>query len=206
MRVPGGGAPLAWVWGVQGQALSHPRPLVLSGVRPGPTTQWLWARGVRAWEPVNNPTARALASWLCALWGRHVDAQGGRLLPGCGASGSIAHKDTHPNTPARIGGVQAKTRHHTDAPRTTARIGGVWAERARKHTLPNAPARICGVEAEQAHKDTHRSTTARNGGAQPNPASKHTHPQRTPEPGQVRCTWSAHTNKNAPTPQPGLGR
>ena len=40
MRVPGGG-PLAWMWGVQGRALSHPRPLVLSGVRPGPTTQWL---------------------------------------------------------------------------------------------------------------------------------------------------------------------
>ena len=36
-----GGAPLAWVWGVRGRALSHPRPLVLSGVRPGPTTHWL---------------------------------------------------------------------------------------------------------------------------------------------------------------------
>ena len=37
---PGRG-PLAWVWGVRGWALSHPRPLVLSGVRPGPTTHWL---------------------------------------------------------------------------------------------------------------------------------------------------------------------
>ena len=82
-----GGAPLALVWGVWGRALSQARPLVLSGVRPGPTTQWLWARGVRAWGPVNNPTARALASWPCALWGRHVGARGGRLLPGCGASG-----------------------------------------------------------------------------------------------------------------------
>ena len=44
-------------------------------------------RGVRVWGPVNNPTARALASWLCALWGRLVGAPGGRLLPGCGASG-----------------------------------------------------------------------------------------------------------------------
>ena len=43
-----GGAPLAWVWGVRQRALSHPQPLVLSGVRPGPTTQWLWVRGVRA--------------------------------------------------------------------------------------------------------------------------------------------------------------
>ena len=33
-----GGAPLAWVRGVRGPALSHPRPLVLSGVRPGATT------------------------------------------------------------------------------------------------------------------------------------------------------------------------
>ena len=82
-----GGAPLAWVWGVRGQALSHLRPLLLSGVRPGPTTLWLWMRGVRACSPVNNSTARALASWLCALWGRHEGAQGGRLLPGCGASG-----------------------------------------------------------------------------------------------------------------------
>ena len=82
-----GGAPLAWVWGVRGGALSHPRPLVRSGVRPGPTTHWLWVRGVRAWGPVTNPSARALASWLCALWGRHEGAQGGRLLPGCGASG-----------------------------------------------------------------------------------------------------------------------
>ena len=82
-----GGAPLAWVWGVRGRALSHPRPRVRPGVRPGPTTHWLWVRGVRAWGPVTNPTARTLASWLCALWGRHEGARGGRLLPGCGASG-----------------------------------------------------------------------------------------------------------------------
>ena len=82
-----GGAPLALVCGVPGRAHSHPRPLVLLGLRPGPTTQWLWAREVRAWGPVTDPTARALASWLCALWGRHVGARGGRLLPGCGASG-----------------------------------------------------------------------------------------------------------------------
>ena len=44
------------------------------------------AGGMRAWGPVTNPKARALASWLCALWGRHEGAQGGRLLPGCGAS------------------------------------------------------------------------------------------------------------------------
>ena len=154
----GGGAPLAWMWGVRGWALSHARPPVLGvccrgplptgcgwggcgrgdpsptrqrallrtgfarfwgrhegtrgwgasclgvgrpglgalphptarpwGVRPGPATHWLWVRGVWAWGPVTNPTARALASWLCALWGRHEGVWGGgRLLPGCGASG-----------------------------------------------------------------------------------------------------------------------
>ena len=83
-----GGALVARVRGIRGRALSQARPLVLSGVRSGPTTHWLWVRGVRAWGPVTNPTARALASWLCALWGRHESAPGGgRLLPGCGASG-----------------------------------------------------------------------------------------------------------------------
>ena len=72
--------------GVRGRALSHPRPLVLLGVQPGPTTHWLWLRGLRAWGPVTNPTARTLACWLCALWGRHEGAWRGRLLPGCGAS------------------------------------------------------------------------------------------------------------------------
>ena len=74
------GAPLPWVWGVRGRALSHPRPLLPSGVPPGPTTHWLWVRGMRAWGPVTNPRARALASCLCALWGRHGGARGGAPL------------------------------------------------------------------------------------------------------------------------------
>ena len=77
-------------WGVRGRALSHPRPLVLSGVRPGPTTHWLWMRGVRAWGPITNPTARALASSLCALWGRHEGARGGASCLGVGRPGSGA--------------------------------------------------------------------------------------------------------------------
>ena len=78
MRVPGG-APLVWVWGVRGQALSHPRPLVRWGVRPGPTTHWLWVRGVRAWGPVTNPTTRS-----CELALRAVGTACG--CPGGGAS------------------------------------------------------------------------------------------------------------------------
>ena len=50
MRALRGGAPLAWVRGVRGRALSEPRPFVLSGVRRGPTTHWLWVRGLRAWH------------------------------------------------------------------------------------------------------------------------------------------------------------
>ena len=42
---------------------------------------------MRAWGPVTNSTARTLACWLCALWGRHEGARGGCLLPGSGASG-----------------------------------------------------------------------------------------------------------------------
>ena len=81
-----GGGALAWVWGVRGRALSHPRlPALWAGCR-GPLPTGCGCRGVRVWRPVTNPTARALASWLCALWGRHEGAQGGRLLPGCGAS------------------------------------------------------------------------------------------------------------------------
>ena len=86
MRVPGG-APPAWVRGVWGRALSHPRLRALWAGCRGPQPSGCGRGGVRARGPVTNPTARALASWLCALWGRHEGARGGRLLPGCGASG-----------------------------------------------------------------------------------------------------------------------
>ena len=79
MRVPGGGA----------SCLGLGRPG--SGALPPPTTrpfgraagaQYPLAvgAGLRGWGPVTNPTARALANWLCALWGRHEGALGGRAL------------------------------------------------------------------------------------------------------------------------------
>ena len=75
------------MWGVRGRALSHPRmPALCAGCR-GPLPTGCGCGGMRAWGSVTNPTARAPASWLCALWGRHKGARGGRLLPGCGASG-----------------------------------------------------------------------------------------------------------------------
>ena len=57
-------------------ALRRPiaRPWV---VRPGSDNHWLSVRGLWAWGPVTDPTARFLASWLCALWGRHEGARAG---------------------------------------------------------------------------------------------------------------------------------
>ena len=97
MRVPGG-APLAWVWGVRGRALSHPRlPALWAGCR-GPLPTGCGCGGVRAWGPVTNPTARALASWLCALWGRHEGARGG--APHVWVWGVWGRALSHPRLPA----------------------------------------------------------------------------------------------------------
>ena len=74
------------MWGVRGRALSHPRPLVRWGLQPGPTTHWLWVREVRAWGPVTNPTARALA---CCGGGMRVPGRGASCL-GVGRPGSGA--------------------------------------------------------------------------------------------------------------------
>ena len=109
MWVPGGGRLLPGS-GASGVGRSPgPRPLVGSGVRLGPTTHWLWVRGVQAWGPVTNPAAHALASWLCALWGRHEGARGGRLLPGCGASGD--RRSPGPNLSSVRACIQGPTTH-----------------------------------------------------------------------------------------------
>ena len=78
-----------------------PRPTAYPwGVRPGPATHLLWVRGVWASEPVSNPTARALASWLCALWMRHEDARGGGGASCLGVarlgSGALPRPTAHP--------------------------------------------------------------------------------------------------------------
>ena len=86
-RASPGGVPSAVVRGVWGQALPLPRLPALPAGCPGPPPTGCGCEGVRAWGPITNPTARALAGLLCALWGRHEDARGGRLLPGCGSSG-----------------------------------------------------------------------------------------------------------------------
>ena len=60
---------------------------LLGGGASGPFSSYLaWGCAlpvgwVQAWGPVTNPTARALASWVCTLWGRQEGAWEGRLLP-----------------------------------------------------------------------------------------------------------------------------
>ena len=82
MRVPGGGASCLVVGRPGSGALPPPTARPLGGL-PGPTTHWLWVRGGSCVGNRHQPqSARS-----CMLWGRHEGARGGRLLPGCGASG-----------------------------------------------------------------------------------------------------------------------
>ena len=108
MRVPGG-APLAWVWGVRGRALPQPRlPALWAGCR-GPLPTGCWCGGVRAWGPVTSPIARALSSWLCALWGRHEGARGGG--GSCLGMGRPGLGAPPPPTARPLGGLPGPTTH-----------------------------------------------------------------------------------------------
>ena len=82
MRVPGGAASCLGVGRPGSGALPPPTVRPLGGL-PGPTTSWLWVRGGAGVGTRHLPhSARS-----CVSWGRHESAWGGRLLPGCGASG-----------------------------------------------------------------------------------------------------------------------
>ena len=99
-----GGAPSAWVCGVRGRALSHPRlPALWAGCR-GPLPTGFGCGGVRAWGPVTNPTARALA--CCG---------GGTRAPGGGASclcvGRPGAGPLPPPTARSLGGLPGLTTH-----------------------------------------------------------------------------------------------
>ena len=72
-----------------------PRPTARPwGVRPQPATHLLWVRRMWAWGPVTDPTASALASWLCTLWGGTRAPGGRRRLLACGAS-RVGRSPTH---------------------------------------------------------------------------------------------------------------
>ena len=99
-----GGAPPAWVWGVRGRALFHPRlPALWAGCR-GPLPTGCGCGGVRVWGPVTNPTARALASWLCALWGAERGRPGG--APPAWVWGVRGRALSHPALPALWAGCR----------------------------------------------------------------------------------------------------
>ena len=72
-RAPGWGCPCLGVGRAGLDALPRP-PACPSGLRLALATHWLWLRGLWAWGPVTDPTAGALACWLCALWGRQESA------------------------------------------------------------------------------------------------------------------------------------
>ena len=96
------------MWGVRGRALSHPLlPALWAGCR-GPLPTGFGLEGLRAWGPVTNPTAPALASWLCALWGRHVGARGVASCLGVGRPGSGA---LPPPAARPLGGLPGPTTH-----------------------------------------------------------------------------------------------
>ena len=99
-----GGVLPAWVWGVRGRALSHPRlPALWAGCR-GPLPTGCGCGGVRAWGPVTNPTARALA---CCGGSMRVPGGGASCL-GVGRPGSGA---LPPPTACPLGGLPGPTTH-----------------------------------------------------------------------------------------------
>ena len=145
-----------------------PRTACLLGGCRGPLPTGCGCGGMRAWGTVTNPTARALASWLCALWGRHEGARGGRLLPGCRASGVGRSPDS--DCPGGLpgatthwlwvrGGAGVGTRHQPHSARSCElalrAVGGmtvpggappawVWGVRGRALSNPRLPALWAG--------------------------------------------------------------
>ena len=83
-RAPGGSASCLAVGRPGSCALPPPTARPLGGL-PGPTTHWLWVRGGAGVGTRHHPHSAC----SCVLWGRHEGARGGRLLPGCGASGVL---------------------------------------------------------------------------------------------------------------------
>ena len=160
----------AVVRGVWRQALPFPRlPALWAGCR-GPLPTGCGCRGVRTWGPFTNPTARALASWLCALCGRHEGARGGRLLPGCGASGvgRSPTPDCPPSGPAAgahyplavgAGGAGVGTRHRPHSARSCVLWGRHEGARGGR-LLPG-----CGASGVGRSPDPDSPPSARAAGA-----------------------------------------
>ena len=158
-----GGAPPAWVWGIRGRALSHPRlPALWAGCQ-GPLPTGCGCGGWRAWGPITNPTARTLA---CCGGGIRVPGGGASCL-GVGRPGSGA---LPPPTARPLGGLPGPTTHwlwvwggcrRGDPSPTPQRallravgaawgcpggapLASVWGVRGRALSHPRLPARWAG--------------------------------------------------------------
>ena len=123
--VPGGGGrPATVVRGVWCQALSLPRPPVLWSGRPGFRDPCVlgavsagvgiqhlphWLRSVRAWVPSTGPTACALASWHCSLWGWQRGVPGGGAFHYC--EGRLRSGAVPPPTARPLGGLLGSATH-----------------------------------------------------------------------------------------------
>ena len=100
-------------------SVTHPRPTANPwGVRPGPASHWLRLQRMWAWGPVTSPTARALGTWLCALWGRLAGAL--RRGAGCLRVGR-PELGAHPRPTACPWGVRPGIATHW------LRLRGLWA-------------------------------------------------------------------------------
>ena len=87
MTVPGGGASCLVVGRPGSGALPSPTAHPLGGL-PGSTTHWLWVRGGAGVGTCHQPhSARSFELALRAVGAAQGRPGGGRLLPGCGASG-----------------------------------------------------------------------------------------------------------------------
>ena len=82
-----GGASLAVVWGVRGRALFHGRPPVLGACGRGPLPTGCGCGGCGRGDPSPTPQRALLRAGFARCWGGTWAPRGGRLLPGCGASG-----------------------------------------------------------------------------------------------------------------------
>ena len=81
------GAPLAWVWGVRGRALSHPRLPALSAGCRGPLPTGCGCGGCGRGDPSPTPQRALLRAGFARCGGGTWAPGGGRRLSGCGASG-----------------------------------------------------------------------------------------------------------------------
>ena len=138
MGVPGG-APLAWVWGVRGRALSDPRlPALWAGCR-GPLPTGCGCGGVRAWGPVTNPTVRALA---CCGGGTRAPGGGASCLGvGRPASGALPTPTARP-----LGGLPGPTTHWLWV-RAVAGVG----PRHQPHSARSCELALCAVGVAPGH-------------------------------------------------------